>query len=124
MKQPIQPMKEDSNGKKRFVENSIVKALLQHASCHGFDMNWIAKTSFKREDRVQFAQLIGYSRDGFAELHYVNGDDCAAADLMYEFDISSEAAQRRAAEELLASTRTALRLGIAELYGKHPEDLM
>jgi len=52
----------------RFKENKIVRLLLDtHPTV---DMNTLACMDFTREDRNQFAQLIGYSVDGFAELSY------------------------------------------------------
>jgi hypothetical protein len=35
-------------------------------------MNNLALLPFSNEDRVQFAQLIGYSLNGFGELPYVS----------------------------------------------------
>ena len=67
-KHPIQPMVIDSNGVVRFKENEIVRYLLD---AHDTDMNKLAIMSFSREDREQFAQLIGYSFSGFSELSYV-----------------------------------------------------
>lgn len=34
---------------------------------------------FPQEDRVQLAQLIGYSQEGFGELSYVTNKDYARA---------------------------------------------
>lgn len=67
--QPHQPIREDSNGVQRFRENAIVRYLLDNGST---DMNKLAVLSFPREDRIQFAQLIGYSVCGFGDLDYVD----------------------------------------------------
>jgi hypothetical protein len=65
---PIQPIYTDEKGIRRFKSNKIVRFLLDNG---GFDLNKLASLPFSDEDRCQFAQLIGYSRGGFAELPYV-----------------------------------------------------
>jgi hypothetical protein len=55
----------------RFKENAIVRFLLDAGK---FDMNDLALMPFSREDREQFAQLIGYSHSGFGELSYVSDE--------------------------------------------------
>jgi len=67
MAHPLQPIEEDSYGVLRFKENKIVRFLLDAGP---FDLNQIALMQFDNEDRMQLAQLIGYSLDGFAELDY------------------------------------------------------
>lgn len=84
MKQPIQPLFREPNGVLRFKENAIVRHLLDFGKEHGCGMNELAAMPFLREDRVQFAQLIGYSLGGFGELSYVRDDDYAAADKIYK----------------------------------------
>lgn len=63
---PCQPVADDGTGVTRFKENAIVRwlvdehdrlSVLRHEHC----LNRIAAMDFSREDRVQFAQLIGYS---------------------------------------------------------------
>jgi hypothetical protein len=66
---PIQPIVLDEHGVVRFMANPIVRHLLDHG---GIDMNAIARLSFPREAREQFAQLIGYSVGGASELDYVS----------------------------------------------------
>lgn len=68
-KHPHQPIVRDADKVERFKENKIVSYLLDHG---GIDMNQLAALPFSIEDRVQFAQLIGYSVCGFAELSYVS----------------------------------------------------
>jgi hypothetical protein len=80
-KHPIQPLEKDPNGVVRFKGNSIVKHLLNNG---GIDLNQIACMDFPREDREQFAQLIGYSLSGFAELSYVTDETYFAAEHMFE----------------------------------------
>jgi hypothetical protein len=67
MAHPMQDFVND-DGVVRFKRNAIVEYLLDNG---GIDMNKIAMLKFSQEDRVQFAQLIGYSLNGFHELSYV-----------------------------------------------------
>jgi hypothetical protein len=50
--------------------NAIVKYLLDTHPKE--NMNSLALLPFSKKDRVQFAQLIGYSICGFGELPYVS----------------------------------------------------
>jgi hypothetical protein len=68
MKHPIQPLYRDDDGRIRFKQNAIVRFLLDAGP---FDMNQLSYMPFSIEDREQFAQLLGYSLSGFAELPYV-----------------------------------------------------
>lgn len=64
-----QPISEDTHGVIRFHANPIVRFLLDAGP---FDMNMIAELpGLTDEDRAHFAQLIGYSVDGYYELSYV-----------------------------------------------------
>ena len=69
-KHPMQPVI-TVGGVKRFKANAIVRFLLDAGP---FDMNQLALMKFSREDREQFAQLIGYSVTGFGELQYVSDE--------------------------------------------------
>lgn len=73
----FQPLVVDGNGIVRFRSNKIVEFLLHKG---GFDMNDIAGMRFSREDRAQFAQLIGYSVNGYGELNYVPLTEARIAD--------------------------------------------
>lgn len=53
----------------RFKPNKIVQFLLDHNG--KFGLNELACMDFSREDRQQFAQLIGYSLQGYGDLSYV-----------------------------------------------------
>lgn len=66
---PQQPVVIDDHGTPRFKQNAIVHLLLKTGR---FDMNTLAMMNFTDEDRDQFAQLIGYSVDGYRELDYVS----------------------------------------------------
>ena len=69
---PMQPLYRDNNGTVRFKRNKIVEFLLDYG---GYDMNALARMTFPREDREQFAQLIGYSARGFGELSYTSAEN-------------------------------------------------
>lgn len=68
-KHPIQPLVKDEQGVVRFKKNAIVRMLLDIGT---IDMNKLGTMDFSNEDRIQFAQLIGYSLSGFSELSYVD----------------------------------------------------
>ena len=80
MKHPMQPIiwVDDVT---RFQGNKIVCYLLDNG---GIDMNQIGRQQFDAEDAMQFAQLIGYSVSGFAELSYVSDEVVDAADEISE----------------------------------------
>lgn len=80
MKNPIQPLVRDSYGTLWFKSNKIVEALLEFSKSKGFGMNEInSRLEVTSDDRQQFAQLIGYSLDGYASLSYVDDEALAAA---------------------------------------------
>jgi len=80
-KLPMQPLVVDSRGALRFKENTIVRKLLDFGTAHGYGLNQMALEDFSAEDRMQFAQLIGYSLSGYGTLSYVTDEsyDCAIA---------------------------------------------
>jgi len=78
----MQPVVRDRRGVYRFKVNMIVRYLLDQCRKHGIDMNELAIVPFAQEDRVQFAQLIGYSVDGAADLSYMPRPLIAKADRM------------------------------------------
>ncbi len=123
-KNPIQPICTDENGTIRFKQNKIVRDLLDFASARGFSLNEIARKDYDRDDQIQLAQLIGYSVSGFGDLSYVDRDTLLAVDAMAESGESELEARCRTLQETLNSLRAALREPIAELYGKHPDDLI
>ena len=65
-KHPMQ-YTEHARGALRFRTNEIVRFLLDAGP---FGLNDLAKIPFSDDDRRQFAQLIGYSVDGYNELSY------------------------------------------------------
>jgi hypothetical protein len=80
MKHPMQAIERDSDGIARFKANAIVEYLLERVVELGVDMNTLARLDFAREDRAQFAQLIGYSVSGFGDLSYADEETVQAAD--------------------------------------------
>lgn len=124
-KQPMQPIYTDEHGTVRFKMNAIVRDLLDHSSQHGFDLNTIACREYTREDRVQLAQLIGYSIGGFSDLSYVRDEEFEAASLLAEGGAVKD--ERDAIiqyqRELLAYLRESLQGPAARLFEIHPDDL-
>ncbi len=73
----MQPLELDEEGVVRFKRNAIVRFLLDAGP---FDMNRLAVMPFSNEDRMQFAQLIGYSVGGYADLPYASDASVEEAD--------------------------------------------
>lgn len=124
MKNPIQPLQEDSKGVLRFKANAIVQHLLDsHPAC---DMNTLHRMDFTDDDRQQFAQLIGYSLSGYSELaSYVSDEAYSAAAHMAD-GLDERDATIAALEQKIAELRAAvdmLREPMARLLEMHPGDL-
>lgn len=81
---PMQSVILDEDGTARFKANKIVEYLQSWATLRGMDMNALAIMPFDREDREQFAQLIGYSVSGFGELSYASDEAVDKADRLVE----------------------------------------
>lgn len=96
---PLQPIKDG-----RFERNEIVRYLLDNG---GIDMNKLACLEFSVEDREQFAQLIGYSLDGFSTLSYVRDETYYAAEKINNSngELDEQTAKILAMEEVLTETR-------------------
>ena len=109
---PLQPVIDG-----RFVPNRIVKKLLEVAP---IGLNDIAIMDFTNQERMQFAQLIGYSVDGFGSLSYVDDETFNAA-CMYDKD--EQEARNYALREQLDAARKGLRLAASALFKIHPDDL-
>ena len=82
-KHPMQPVVRDEDGILRFKRNAIVRYLLDAGP---YDLNYLSVMPFSDEDREQFAQLIGYSLNGFSELSYASDEVVAQADFAEVFD--------------------------------------
>jgi hypothetical protein len=75
---PMQPIVVGPDGVTRFRRNALVDYLLANG---GIDMNRLAVLpNISREDRAQFAQLIGYSVGGYCDLSYALGVEEACAE--------------------------------------------
>lgn len=120
---PIQPTHSDKHGVLRFRNNEVVSRLLEEASKHGIDMNFLRSLDLPNEDWVQFSQLIGYSVSGFGGLSFVTDDDYALATAPRPNGESDLQARVEILTERLNALRSMLREPIAELYDIHPDDL-
>ena len=67
------------DGKLRFRENQIISFLVELAFENGFSLSKIAAMDFSDEDRMQLAQLMGYSVAGYGMLSYVSDESYAKA---------------------------------------------
>lgn len=83
-KHPMQPVKRDRHGVVRFHANAIVRYLLDYATARGCGMNELALMRFSKDDRTQFAQLIGYSVSGAGDLSYFDRATLSKADRQTE----------------------------------------
>ena len=112
-KHPIQPLEKDQYGVLRFKRNKIVCHLLEKG---GIDLDKIARLDFSNEDREQFAQLIGYSLNGFSELSYVSDETWCAVNKKTETEITDEEARIETlvgiTEELRAILLTTVRAAL------------
>ncbi|WP_199789119.1 hypothetical protein [Cronobacter malonaticus] len=79
---PMQPVVIDAQGTLRFKENPIVRKLLDYSTRHGYGLNEMALEDFDAEDRMQLAQLIGYSLSGYGTLSYVTDESYARASML------------------------------------------
>ncbi len=75
---PDQPLLVDDEGIVRFRANRIVAYLLDAGPV---SMNHLAELPFSREDKKQFAQLLGYSVCGYGDQHYVDDEAYDRAEL-------------------------------------------
>lgn len=120
MKNPIQPIVE-IDGVIRFKRNAIVCYLLESGA---FDLNDLARKDFSKDDRQQFAQLIGYSLSGYGDLtSYVTDDAYNAAEAMATKGLTEDQARIQTLEEELTAIRNGLLAPVARLFNMHPDDL-
>ena len=111
---PIQPIEDN-----RFVENRIVTQLFQTSS---LTFNDIAIMNFTDQERMQFAQLIGYSVSGFGTLIYVDDETYNAAVKMSE-GMSEADARIEALGEMIDEARQGVKQAAVALFNIHPDDL-
>ena len=82
---PLQPLYLDEDGVIRFRANTLVQRLLDHGTETGLSLNDLAwELDHSDEDWEQFAQLIGYSLDGFGSLSYVSEEAWEAAHAAFD----------------------------------------
>jgi len=120
---PIQPLVEDDQGVVRFKENKIVTYILDNS---GIDLNQIAVIDFSREDREQFAQLIGYSHSGASELSYMSNEVLEVSQQIYDTGKSNEDQKDVLINYLQTTLRTLrekLADDLADFFEIHPDDL-
>lgn len=123
-KHPIQPLAYDEKGVLRFKANTIVQYLLDNG---GIDLNKIACLPFSKEDRQQFAQLIGYSLSGYSTLSYSDNQTCEAAVKMFDDGLTEDKARIKALEaelnDLKAKFVKLFSLPLNKLVQEYPEYL-
>lgn len=124
--QPQQPLVTDERGTLRFRENAIVRFFLdEHTKSvigNGGGLNQIACMDFTPEDRMQFAQLIGYSLDGYGELSYVSNLSYDSASLSQYGVLTPEQAQIQALTETMDTIKEGLKSFVPELFKMAAED--
>jgi len=113
---PLQPI-----AKGRFVPNRIVQMLLDVAP---IGMNELACMDFTDQERMQFAQLIGYSLVGFGELSYVDEETYAAAEKIVDLGWHEDEVRNAELRSQLSLVRAAVRDAAVLLFKIHPDDLV
>ena len=101
-KHPIQPLRFDEHGTLRFKPNAIVQHLLDKGPFTLDDLNF----DFTTDDRIQFAQLIGYSLSGYGDLSYVDDQTYYAASNMHNKGMTEEMARITYLEELIEDAQS------------------
>ena len=86
-------------------------------------MNALACLPFSDDDRMQFAQLIGYSVSGGTGLSYFDDVTTDTVYTMIAEGVTEEQARIMVLETKLKTLKELMRGGVAELYGIHPDDL-
>jgi len=105
-KHPIQPLIEDSHGTIRFKENKLIRRLLEQS---GISLNEIGLWDVSKDDFSQFAQLIGYSHDGYCGLEYADRIVADAAEQMCNYGMSEQDARMAALESRVKELETSIR---------------
>jgi hypothetical protein len=118
MSEYIMPLQPIEGG--RFIRNRIVETLLDTST---IGLNEIAVMDFSQQERMQFAQLIGYSLSGFGELSYVDDETYDTAYKVSESDINEDKARNEALRNQIDCARNGVRDAAVALFGIHPDDL-
>ena len=78
--EPMQPIELAQDGVIRFKTNRMVNDLYEFSVARGFGLNEMARRDYTPDERMQFAQLIGYSVSGYGGLSYVSDESANKAD--------------------------------------------
>jgi len=113
---PMQPLEENEQGHLRFKENKIVKDLLDNSRETGMNLNDISCMAYSQEDREQFAQLIGYSINGFDELGYVRESIKALTRASFNQEITTQLDEKNLRIEILEESLKVLGKSIASAH--------
>lgn len=117
---PFQPIIKDNNGVKRFEKNALVRHLLDSGN---IKINDLAKkfdfTEFK-EDWKQFAQLLGYSIEGFLSLDYCNDVDEKILQVDLNEINDSRDLQIKMQEFKLEQIKREIRILCIKVFGEDP----
>ncbi len=76
----MQPIVWAEDGCIRFLANRMVNDLYEFARPRGMGLNEMAAGDYTADERMQFAQLIGYSVSGYGGLSYVSDESANKAD--------------------------------------------
>lgn len=77
---PMQPICIASDGVIRFKQNRMVNDVYEFSQKRGLGLNEMAHGDYTQEERMQFAQLIGYSVSGYGGLSYASHESTEKAD--------------------------------------------
>jgi hypothetical protein len=128
-KNPMQPILKNSDGCIQFKTNEIVHAVYEVSKAHAFGLNEIAMNNFTKDDRKQFAQLLGYSVSGYGDLPYVDKVSVECADqqvalLLSEAPfISEQEMELQVLRDENRRLKAAIRNAAVEAFSIHPSDL-
>ena len=104
----------------RFIPNRIVEKLLETST---LDLNDIARMDFNHQERMQLAQLIGYSVSGFGTLSYVDDE---TYETVISLDSSPEKDQLQAGYDVLIDKFDEVKGHLAQtcslVFEKHVDD--
>ena len=114
---PVQPIKDG-----RFIPNRIVEKLLETST---LDLNDIARMEFTNQERMQLAQLIGYSVGGFGTLSYVDDETYDTVSLLENNQKQDHLRVRYTAlNDKLSGVKKELAKVAALVFEKHEDDFL
>jgi hypothetical protein len=122
-KHPMQPVWVAPDKVVRFVPNEAVHLLLEHSQKHGFGLNELMFKDISQEDRMQLAQLLGYSVSGFGDLSYADPDVVAEADAkvreLLKMDPTVAAGEIKQGEFFRKKSGSFVYMAVSESAAKH-----